>query len=276
LVYEEHIWEMIALPLSCVLTLENVMVSAMAKEVNLWEILDYIRFVVFLAHFIISLVGENTVTLLVITLIISSLQGLFYFKIWKGTRKLISIIVKVGYDIFSFLMVLAYLLIAIGAILHVIASQNDQHSITTFSLIQISEQNFGDFLENLFLVFMTFINPIIMLNILLALSAENYSKSKDLSKALDYREIASIIMRIEHLHFFNRKKSHLEYLQICSEIKRKERTKLQKLAKIIKEVKKSQETHQAQVVTKLQGYDEKLLSLENIMGNIKDRNKKVR
>ncbi|OMJ75006.1 hypothetical protein SteCoe_25965 [Stentor coeruleus] len=276
LLYEEHIWEMIAMPLSCVLTLENVMVSVMAKEVNLWEVLDYMRFVVFSTHFIVSLIGENTVTLLVITLIISSLQGLFYFKIWKGTRKLISIIVKVGYDIFSFLMVLAYLLIAIGAILHVIASQNDQRNVKTFELIQISEQNFGDFLENLFLVFMTFINPIIMLNILLALSAENYNKSKDLSKALDYREIASIIMRIEYLHVFNRKKSHHEYLQVCSEIKRKERTKLQKLAKIIKEVKKNQEEHQTQVVTKLQGYDEKLLSLENIMNNIKDRNKKVR
>ena len=60
-----------------------------------------------------------------------------------------------------------YLLIAMGAILHVIASEKEFHSSNLIKLFSINEESSSSFIEGLFLVFMSIVNPLIMLNILL-------------------------------------------------------------------------------------------------------------
>ena len=132
-------------------------------------------------------------------------------------------------------------------------------------LMKLSEENSSEFFSNLFLVFMSFVNPLIMLNILLALCADNYNSSIESAISQDYKELSLIILRVEELLFCKRKKNSLEYLQICSPINKIEMNKFKKLSKIIKNVQNEQENNKLEVLTKLQGFEMKVKNLENLL-----------
>lgn len=260
--------------LSVLLITENLLIYTQSNRVDLWCILDFIRFALFLIYYSFIFFDVTFTPLPVILIVVISAQGIYYFKLWKGTRRLITLLIKVGYDIFSFVIVLLYLLIPMGAILHIIALKENLHPLETQSLITISEDNFSDFIENLFLVFMTFINPIIMLNILLALSSDNSQKNLEATKISELIDIGKCILRTEYILIFKRSSGKPEYLQICVENKKKKTEKLKKLARIVKSVTKLQKNNQAQVMNKLSSFDKKIKEIEVFMQDLKELKQK--
>ena len=176
-----------------------------------------------------------------------------------------------------------FLLIALGSILHIISLEKELHAISTFNLafgisLNESDEESSDFIENLFLVFMSFVNPLIMLNILLALCADNYNSSKENSKAKDFKEIALMVLRIEHLLFFRRKSNTLKFLHACLRVKKIEVDKYKKINRAIKSVKKEQENNKIEVVKKLDEFEKKMNFIETVLAKIaegKTKKKKV-
>ena len=269
LLIQEVIPIIIALPISLALTSIYTTHSFLSLSLSFWAVLDYVRFLLFLIYFILDFTSEASKELLIACVIACSIQGLYYFKLWRGTRKLVSIIIKVGYDVFSFLLLMMHVLIAMGAVLHVIASEEELHTTELVKLISISEESSSSFIEGLFLVFMSIVNPLIMLNILLALCADSYNQSEEKTTALDYKEMADIVLRIELLLVFKRSNEKMEYLQVSS-LERKVQTDMfKKLSRIIKNVQKEQERGKVEVFEKLQDFEMKMKSLENILLGIK-------
>ena len=279
----EIVFSIFALIMSFMITGINLMVCINSLSISFWNYIDYLRFLLFLLHFIIRTNYNVSSYLLILCIIVSSVQGLYYFKLWKGTRKLIAIITKVIYDVFSFLLLMLFLLIALGSILHIISLEKELHAISTFNLafgisLNESDEESSDFIENLFLVFMSFVNPLIMLNILLALCADNYNSSKENSKAKDFKEIALMVLRIEHLLFFRRKSNTLKFLHACLRVKKIEVDKYKKINRAIKSVKKEQENNKIEVVKKLDEFEKKMNFIETVLAKIaegKTKKKKV-
>lgn len=271
LFFTEKIPILIAMPISLLLTCVHTFYCIISFSINFWVIMDYMRFILFLVYFVLDFTKNASKEVLVACVVISSIQGVYYFKLWKGTRKLVAIIIKVGRDVFSFLLLMAYLLIALGAVLHIIASEKELYLNEMISLVTISEESSSSFMEGLFLVFMSVVNPLIMLNILLALCAESYDQSETDKIAGDYKEIADIVLRIEHLLVFKRKNNHLEYLQVCSLKKKKNVDMFKKLSKMIKNVQKEQESGKTLVLYKLNSFEKNIKSLEKILVSIKSK-----
>lgn len=251
----------IASVLNIFLTTINIIITVASHNLDYWSVCDYIRFIIMIIYTILYLFDIKVAYIHILLIIATLIQGMHYFKLFKRTRRLVMVLMKIGYDIISFVIILIYLLVSLGAILHIIAVKEDFHSINTMSLIEISEENASVFIENIFLVFMTFINPIIMLNILLALSTENYQK--DNSKAKETRELTLSILRYEYLLTLNRDQSSFNYLQICTKLKKTKTNKIKVLSTLIKKLSSTQKSNQADLLKKLSTISDSFSSLQS-------------
>jgi WD40 repeat protein len=271
---ESYFSIMTALGISLLLTVENLVITFKSGKVDFWAVCDYLRCGLMGGYVLINFLGLQVDYVHVSLTIATSIQGLQYFKLFKRTRRLMMVLMKIGNDIISFVIILIYLLLCLGAILHIIAIREDLHSINQVSLITISEENASVFIENLFLVFMTFINPIIMLNILLALSAENYKK--DGSKAKELKELSLSILRCEYLLLSKSCLPDLKYLQICASNKTKKSSKLKTLSKLIKILSTRQKSSQSDLLKRFSIFDSKLKTLHEKIESLSEIKHKSR
>ena len=70
----------------------------------------------------------------------------------------------------------------------------------------------------IFFILATLINPIIMLNLLIALMSDTYEKVQSTNIIADRKELLTMILEIENLAFWNRKRNDRSYLQICDDL----------------------------------------------------------
>lgn len=59
------------------------------------------------------------------------------------------------------------------------------------------------------------INPIIMLNLLIAIMSDTYDKVQESVEVADNKELSEMILEVETMMFWKRNTSDVEYMQIC-------------------------------------------------------------
>ena len=68
----------------------------------------------------------------------------------------------------------------------------------------------------LFLV-ATILNPLVMLNLLIAIMSDTYDRVQESVEVADGKELAEMVLEVEIFMFWNRKKQVYKYLQMCEE-----------------------------------------------------------
>ena len=160
---------------------------------------------------------------IVLDIIFFFFRGITYLRIFKQTRYLISMILRVYLDIIAFMLVLGLFVLGLGMIaLQLSFLRDDDKKLTFLKAIEIcyllalgdfdswdTKTEPYDFVE--FIIF-TIILTLVMLNLLIAIISNAYEEVKQERDYFDLKEKLGIISDFENfLHKLMRRKSHPEH-----------------------------------------------------------------
>ena len=158
--------------------------------------------------------------LLCVIIILSWGRFISVFRIFSATRYLIRIIIEVIKDMIPFMLILSTGTLAIGLLFYEI--EGNKRDIIS-CILQSYRIAYGDYdVENYtnekWVVFIaaTVINPLIMMNLLISIMGDTYSRVQDLQAVADSKELGSMILEVEPMLFWKRSSGDKMFLQQCS------------------------------------------------------------
>ena len=195
---------------------------------NFWNIIDTIRalimiiytILVWAEHFQISFdKNEKERFMLAILLFISWTRGITYFRINAATRYLIKLLFQVCLDIIPFLIILFYSTVAFALMFRAFDSDinsdffpylTDSYNIILGGWENPHEPKF----YSLILFLATLLNPIVSLNLLIAILTDTFETVKNDEVEADSQELAAMIVEVETLIFWNREKNLKKFIHL--------------------------------------------------------------
>ncbi|OMJ73891.1 hypothetical protein SteCoe_27307 [Stentor coeruleus] len=194
-----------------------------------WNVIDSIRSWLFIIYSILVWSDYFKVEidktsderyLLSIIIFVSWLRGITYFRITRSTRYLIKLLFQVCWDILPFLFILFYSVIAFSLMFKAF---DEDFNTSFFPFLTYSysillgnwdiptSPNF----YSLVLFLATILNPVISLNLLIAILSDTY-ETVNLNRVIaDSQELASMILEVETLLFWKRNQNHKKYIHIA-------------------------------------------------------------
>ena len=230
--YQDYmILQLLLFILNLILTLYEIAQFAMLLLdyfADIWNIADLFRLLTMNLYIILIWAGagegegtNNVHTLSGIISVLVFLRGITYFRLFEPTRYMIDLIQEVLIDMRGFLMVLTYSIISFAFIFYACKPSDDDTGIVSL-ITQSYMINFGsplNTMEGLFLQLMvyiaTFVNPIILLNLLISLMGNTFSRVDDSRVVSNYKELADMVLEAEQLMYW-KKADTASYLQSCS------------------------------------------------------------
>ena len=186
---------------------------------------DYIDIIKISSSVAWAVLGLNGVSSLYFTwcvTLINLIRGITVFSLFNGTRFYINLIVRSLHDIMNFYVMLAYSTFTFGFLLMVSRDQG-------LSFISIWEDSYdlnfgsynyadsGDYTLQCIVYFgATFINVVLMLNLLISILGDSYDKFQMEEVVIDIKEKARISVEIQSMMFWKKKESVLKCLRLCS------------------------------------------------------------
>jgi hypothetical protein len=158
-----------------------------------WNIVDIFRQLLLIVYTIENFTNNKTEieVVLILVVILSCVQGIYYFALFTSTRLLTKKLVKMVIRVFNFMIVLAYLL---GTLHFVLDSA--QYWIGFEKLLVF---------HNVFLMVLSFF----LLAFILGLTSYKYKLENDLI------EITGILIELEKMFFWKRNMKKNHYFQLC-------------------------------------------------------------
>ncbi|OMJ73892.1 hypothetical protein SteCoe_27308 [Stentor coeruleus] len=160
--------------------------------------------------------------MLAVLIFVSWMRGITYFRLNSNTRYLNKVLSQVIADIFPFLIILFYSVIAFALIFRAFDSdlKTDYFpSLTKSYLIIIGSWDnpiTPDF-ASLILFFATLLNPIISLNLLISILTGTFERVSEDEAIADGQELAGMIIEIETLMFWARNNNEKTFLHIMEQ-----------------------------------------------------------
>lgn len=179
---------------------------------DFWNILDFSRNILLWVYATLHWESVSDHTKMLIISVITLLswgRGIGYFRILGATRYLIRMILEVAKDMWAFLLILLILTFVFGILIY---SATDKSSFTIArALLHAYRINYSDFdteeydeILGWLFVIATLFNPLIMLNLLIAVMGDTYDRVRDGLVIADHKEMASLILEVETLLFWRR------------------------------------------------------------------------
>lgn len=197
-----------------------------------WNNLDLIRIILFVIYLqsIWGVEFSNLLTnhefnsysdsVLIILTIVSWTRSIAYFRIFERTRYLIRMMLEIIHDIVPFLWILITATFAFAMVFYISAEYNTSLLDSFYHTYRL---NFSDFETDNYgskqwFVFLTatFINPLVLLNLLIAIMGDTYDRVQSGQEVADAKEISEMIIEAEAIMFWKRSTVHKKYLQMCS------------------------------------------------------------
>lgn len=130
---------------------------------------------------------------------------LSYLQVFKPTRYLIKMIFEIIGDITTFLVILFTALFAYAQITYIMTDNTDKELTTdlknsyVLGLGELGE--FGDFgyLQFFIFIMFSFLVPLVLMNMLIALMADSYTRVQSNAVAADARALADMLMEMEEV-----------------------------------------------------------------------------
>ena len=161
-------------------------------------------------------------SLLVVITMLSWIRGINYFRLYEKTRYMVNLIKEVIRDSLSFLLIFFYSTLAFTFI-YFAMEDAESDEITDYFVgsykLNLADYDTSDYTLLEWIVFFaaTMINTIIMLNLLIAIFSDTFSKVKENRVIADHKELAQLVYEGEIALFANRKRSEYKYLHVCTD-----------------------------------------------------------
>lgn len=188
---------------------------------DFWNYVDMARSSLFVTYSVLiwNEVIPNESDFLVLIIIASWIRGITYFRIYSKMRYLINLIFEVFKDIPPFLTLFIYAVLAFSFIFYALGDPDANYWV---QFVQIYSTTLGspdttgyNSLQWFFYVLITLFNFIIMLNILISILSDTYSRVKDNLQIADGKELAKMIMEVEMMMFWRQGYKGREFIHIC-------------------------------------------------------------
>ena len=225
---------------------------------DIWNYVDVIR--IFLCFIYIIFIWTEfdifiTKQVLVSLTFVSMIHGISYFRLFDSTRYIIKLLGEVIKDMISFLILLTYSTFSFALMYfimvnNIIESKDDRESFSAY-MAKAYLLNLGSFdtdyhqtFEWVIFFFASVINPLIMLNLLISIMGDTYSRVKDERDIANMIELTEMIIEGEYLLFCKRNQTRKSYMQICkeetvTEIYKSPQDRLEKIKNRIKQITKN-------------------------------------
>ena len=181
---------------------------------SFWNYVDMTRFIIFTAYCIalyFSVHSEHHKTMLLVSVILSLIRGISYFRIFSGTRWIVKLIFDVFYEMWPLIIILTYTILSSGILYRRLTSDSE-----FLDALNIKDKD--DFkLQWIMFLFVLILNPIIILNLYLAIVGDAFEKSQNEKAVMDGQELAEMIYEGEVMLICNRRYKNAKYLHVLRE-----------------------------------------------------------
>ena len=186
---------------------------------DIWNLVDLLRASLFFIYCILFWTSNTEYNeLLSIIIFLTWSRGITYFRLFSGTRYYINLLFAVIQDMSSFFIIFFYSIVGFGLVFYSLSSSTDYFDFLTSTYVL----NFGNMktdnynkLEWVFFLLVTVFNPIIMLNLLISIMSDTYSRVKQDFETADLLGLCYLIKEIELLLFWRRGLNDRKYLHVC-------------------------------------------------------------
>ncbi|CAG9312746.1 unnamed protein product [Blepharisma stoltei] len=149
----------------------------------------------------------------------SLMRSIAIFRMFDRTRYMIRMIIEIIKDISSFLLILLMATLAAGYSFYF---SSDSDTTLNHTLLNILLVNFGQFfleeatwLEWSMFVFALFLNPLILMNLLIAMMGDTFERVQYSMLTANAKEVASLVLEMEAGLLWKRKNNQKKYIQQC-------------------------------------------------------------
>ena len=208
---------------------------------NVWNILDQLRSISFSFYAIMAYQENYNYDILLSVLIFSWSRGIGCFRMFDNTRYMVRLIIQVIIDIATFFVLLFYATLAFAFIFYL---RNPELQAFPMFLTQAYRLDLGDFETDLtetfdwFMFFIsTMINPLIMLNLLIAIMSDTAAAVAEIDDICGLRELAEMVIDVEKVMFWKRLLTHKHYLHKCDFVQA-ENSETDEITEKVKGIKK--------------------------------------
>jgi hypothetical protein len=150
------------------------------------------------------------------------LRGLSAFNIFDGTRYYVRLILHSIDFAKYFIVMFIYSTLAFGAMFVIVGKNSvsfDSLWMLSYGLnFGIYESNSSALLKDLIYIISTFINIIVMLNLLISILGDYYDQFQGDKDVIDLREKASFSLEIQKMMFWIKGKGNLKFLHVMKNI----------------------------------------------------------
>lgn len=189
---------------------------------DFWNLNDLMRIIAFYAYTIWFLL-DNTVLdhypwMGFIVTIVAWIRLFSYFRLLDSTRYLINMLFEIIKDMLPFFAILISANAGFGLLMHQL---NPETSIMNAlkDTYRIAYQDFDtqgyDNMEWIWFLLISIINPLIMLNLLIAIMGDTYDRVKERQNVADIQELLNMILETESYLIWKKSASNKSYLQVC-------------------------------------------------------------
>lgn len=208
--YRDNYELVVPMSINCILFLNEMLqmgYSGIKYFSSFWNYIDLTRFSLFTAFFIIRFLNEyreSQSNLLLACIFFSLLRGTSYFRINSTTRWVINLIFEVFYQLWALILVILYALLALIVIFGYFSKEG---------FLEYLSENQTVAQYEFFLIFVVLlINPIIMLNLFIAIVGDSFEKSQDDKNVKNGQDLAEMIYEAELLFICNRRLRGLKFV----------------------------------------------------------------
>ncbi|OMJ78802.1 hypothetical protein SteCoe_21330 [Stentor coeruleus] len=184
-----------------------------------WNVLDQMRSISFSFYAIMAWKGNYNTDILLAVLIFSWTRGISCFRMFDETRYMVRLIIQVIVDITTFFFILFYATLAFAFVYYM---RKPEAQPFPMYLTVAYRLDLGDFDTNItdpfdWIIFFiaTMINPLIMLNLLIAIMSDTATAVDLIDDICGLRELTEMIVDLEKVMFWKKHLTHKHYLHKC-------------------------------------------------------------
>ncbi|CAG9334152.1 unnamed protein product [Blepharisma stoltei] len=185
-----------------------------------WFYIDTTRLAMCLIWSILTINDDCPYPLTYFTAAINFARGSSYFRAFDMTRFYVRLILHAVYDAISFLVILLYSILSFSVIYASTDQSMDIISVwkNTYELEIGQFDNDGfSILQYLYFTVASLINVIVLLNLLVSVLGDSFSRLKEITQEIDLEEMLRVIIEIETVLFWrrNHNQGKRQYMQRC-------------------------------------------------------------
>lgn len=199
----------------------QILVNSRSYLKSFKNFLEILNFCLILAFCSVTWSHNSSRELFSILMFISWLRGLTIFRLFSSTRYYINLLLNVLIDIYPFFLIFSYSTVGFGLVFQALDNTSTKYFdyLTSAYMTDLGNADSQGYtkLHWLFFLLITVLNQIIMLNLIVSIMSDTYSRVRETSIQADSIELTNMLIDIETIMFWNRQKNNKLYFFICDE-----------------------------------------------------------